>query len=226
MDADVSGAVDTFQRAFYKSKVWRRRTWLGVACHQNPMDMWMIQEIIHETRPDLIIETGTRHGGSALYYATMLGLVGNGRVATVDVKPEHLAGPSGWIDGETMAVDSPYFDRVDTMTGSSVDPAVVAKMREKAQAVERVMVILDSDHSKRHVLAELEAYADLVTPGCYLIVQDTNLSGHPVQAGPWEPGDGPWEALEEFLPDQRFEVDRSREELMFTWFPGGYLRRV
>jgi cephalosporin hydroxylase len=113
--------------------------------------------------------------------------------------------------------------KVDFVLGSSTAPDVVAEVARRVGAG-RTMVLLDSDHRMAHVLAELRAYADLVSPGSYLIVQDTNVNGHPVLPGF---GPGPMEAVREFLAtDDRFEVDRDQERLLFTMHPGGYLKRV
>lgn len=217
-------ALDHIQRVFYKRKVWRRRRWLGVSCHQNPMDQWMIQEILWDVQPDLVIETGTRHGGSALYYASILELIGKGKVVTVDIKPDHRKEISGWCKNERLARNEQLFSkRVVTLEGSSVDEDVLREMNKYAKEAKTVLVILDSDHREEHVLNELRNYADFVTPGSYLILQDTNLNGHPV---PWNFGPGPMEALNKWLKeDNRFEIDKSIEEILFTWHPNGYLRR-
>jgi cephalosporin hydroxylase len=162
-----------------------------------------------ELRPDLVIETGTRHGGSALFLASCLDLVGNGRVITIDVK---------------VAPDRPEHPRVTYVEGSSTSPEVVDSMRREAAEAATVMVVLDSNHRRNHVLAELRAYSPLVTPASYLIVEDSNLNGHPVRPD-WGPG--PHEAIEVFLKEQPgFVRDAAREKFYLTFNPGGYLRRV
>jgi len=109
------------------------------------------------------------------------------------------------------------------LTGSSTDPQIVSTIRAQLSATDRVMVILDSDHAQAHVRAELDVYAPLVTSGCYLIVEDTNVNGHPVY--PLH-GPGPMEAVNDFLPAHpEFEVDRNCERFMLTFNPNGYLRR-
>ncbi|HMF83391.1 MAG TPA: CmcI family methyltransferase [Acidimicrobiia bacterium] len=183
--------------------------WLGISIIKNPLDLWIYQEIVHELRPDLIIETGTWIGGSALYLASLCDLVDHGRVVTIDIveykgRPEHK--------------------RIEYITGSSVEPKVIDQVLEQAHASETVMVILDSNHRKVHVLDELRLYAPLVTVGSYLIVEDTNVNGHPNYR---RHGPGPWEAVEEFMrEDSRFEIDKSREKFMLTFNPRGYLRRT
>ena len=182
--------------------------WLGTKTVKLPLDMWIYQEILTELRPRLVVETGTYHGGSAHYLASILDLLGGGRVVTIDV--QRLPG-------------RPEHPRIDYLLGSSVDPAIVERVGALAAAGGPVLVVLDSDHARDHVLAELRAYADLVTPGSYLIVEDTNVNGHPVLPH-WGPG--PTEAVAEFLAERAdFAVDRTRERLLLTMNPGGYLRR-
>ena len=196
-----------------RSTVFANR-WLGVSTLQHPFDAWVTQEIICEIRPDLIIECGTYLGGSAIMWAMLLEQVNpTGRVLTIDVE-----------DRLDRAKEVPIFaQRVDSLSGSSVDPAVLAEVRDRA-AGKRTLVILDSDHSKEHVTAELDAYAPLVTPGSYLIVQDGAVNGHPIEP---DYGAGPFEAVKEFLDhDNRFEVDAGRERLLFTFNPSGFLRRL
>ena len=174
-----------------------------------PLDLWVYQEILHEVRPDLIIETGTAFGGSALYLAQVCDGVGRGRVITVDV---------------VASVDRPSHRRITYLTGSSVDVTIVAQLTEAARQAERVMVILDSDHRRDHVLSELQLLGPLVTVGSYLIVEDTNVNGHPVDS---VHGPGPMEALDEFLAIQTdFVVDPEREKFLLSFNPRGFLRRT
>jgi cephalosporin hydroxylase len=182
---------------------------MGVAALKCPFDLWIYQEILHETRPDVILETGTARGGSALYLASILDLLGSGEVVTIDIvrRPEWPTNP-----------------RVTYVTGSSTSAAVLEEVRRRIAGKPRVMVILDSDHKKDHVLGELAAYAPFVTRGAYLIVEDTNINGRPVFPGF---GPGPGEAVDEFLASNRaFERDPSRERFFVTFNPGGYLKRV
>jgi cephalosporin hydroxylase len=207
----AGATVKRFHRLYYfrKTATWADTRFLGVPVAKNPLDLWIYQEIMFETRPDLIVETGTAHGGSALYMASVCDLLGKGRVVSVDIAP--LAG-------------RPAHPRVTFLNGSSVAPETVAQVREQIAGGERVMVVLDSDHSESHVLKELEAYGPLVTPGCYLVVEDTNVNGRPVFRGH---GPGPAEAVARFLDRHpEFERDAAREKLMFTFNPGGYLRRA
>lgn len=186
-----------------------QRHWLGVSAVKYPTDMWIYQEIMAEVRPTLLVETGTWMGGSGLFFAHLCDLLGEGRVVTIDVErrgaiPEH--------------------PRLEFVHASSIAPETVQRIQAGIASGDRVMVILDSDHSCEHVLAELRAYAPLVTAGSYLIVEDSNINGHPVLPA-WGPG--PLEAVEAFLDEREdFVVDRRREELMLTANPQGFLRRV
>jgi cephalosporin hydroxylase len=204
--------VDRFHLLYYSD---HKRTvantfWRGVQTAKCPLDLWIYQEILFERRPDVIVETGTYMGGSAYYLASMCDLLDTGRVITVDIKkrrPERL----------------PQHPRIDYRNGSSVEPEVVAGVADSIQPGERAMVILDSDHRFDHVAAELRAYSPLVTPGDYLIVEDTNVNGHPIRPGH---GPGPMEAVDEFLAGaDDFEIDPAREKFYMTFNPRGYLRR-
>jgi cephalosporin hydroxylase len=207
--------VDLYHQAFYNSpNTWRVNKWLGILTEQNPNDVWITQEIIVETRPDFIIETGTLCGGSAALWSTILEQVNpEGRVITIDI-----------LDQAQQARKLPIVQKhVDFLHGSSTAIDIVDDVKNRVEG-KKVLVILDSDHSKQHVLNELAAYAPLVTVGSYLIVQDTSVNGRPV-----EPtfGPGPMEALAEFLAANRnFVPDRGRERLMFTMHPNGYLKRI
>jgi len=209
-------ATDAFHRVYYDA--WEKGvadgrgtitlSWFGYRTLKSPLDLWTYQEILVETRPDLVVECGTRFGGSAYYIASLLDLIGHGRVVTVDI--DAMAG-------------RPVHPRITYVHGSSTDPAIVAGVRAAADG-KRVMVILDSDHAAAHVAAELAAYHDLVTIGCYLIVEDTNVNGHPVRP---DFGPGPMEALDAFLAGRDdFVSDLDRERFLLTLNPRGFLRRV
>jgi cephalosporin hydroxylase len=207
----IANAVEEFQKAvFWRSgQLWGNNTWAGVKALKGPWDIWIAQEILWETRPDLVVETGVHEGGSTLFYAQMLDLIGHGEVLAVD------------IDLSTVDPSVPEHPRVTLIEGSSVADEVVEQIREAASG-KRVMLNLDSDHSAAHVLRELRLLADVVSPGCYLIVEDTAI-GKPLGKHLLP---GPAEALEEWLAEGRpFEVDPSREKFLLTASPGGYLRR-
>jgi cephalosporin hydroxylase len=200
-----------FANLYYDDpSTWRATYWLGVHTAKCPLDLWIFQEIVNETRPDLIVEAGTHRGGSAHFLASLCDILENGEVVTIDVIEQP---------------DRPRHPRVTYLSGSSTDPDVVAEVKRRADAVERVMVILDSDHSEAHVFDELCQLGPLVTPGCYLIVEDTIVNGNPVLP---DFGPGPAEAVDRFLAQEpsAFVVDRSREKFHLTFNPGGYLRRL
>lgn len=204
---------DVWQRYFYEQARHGMVYWRGVQLVKHPMDMVVFAEVIHTVMPRVIIETGTRTGGSALFFADMMkiGGVPAGRVVTVDV-----AEP-----------DTPFTDeRIRFLRGSSVNLEVLDEVHTLAANRAPRMVMLDSDHSPEHVYAELEAYHYLVTPGSYLIVEDTNIA-NPVDRVIAEFGDGPRVALEKWLPDHpEFVPDRFRERFGVTFNPGAWLRRV
>jgi len=201
-------AVARAHDVLYESDAWTEATWLRAQALKNPLDLWVYQEIIVETRPGLIVETGTYRGGSALFLASVCDLVGHGEVVSIDVEP--------------MREDYPSHPRVTYLAGrSSTDPAVVDEVRARA-ANRPTLVILDSDHSQAHVEAELAVYASLVPVGCYLIVEDSNIGRIRKDLMP-----GPREAIEVFLAEtNEFEIDREREKFLITFNPSGYLKRV
>lgn len=201
--------VDPFHTLYYDSKVWTETTWFGVRTQKCPLDLWIYQEIIYELRPDVIIETGTLNGGSALFLASLCDLLKKGKVITIDISNKKAR---------------PRHPRIQYLLGSSISEGVVEGVSRMLHPKDIVMVILDSDHSKNHVLHELRTYSRFVTRGSYLIVEDTNINGHPVYP---EFGPGPMEAVEEFLKEtNEFVVDSGRERLYLTFNPRGYLRKI
>jgi len=202
---------DLFHYYYYRDSLttWGNTAWMGVPLLKLPMDLWTYQEIIHDTKPDLIVETGTNRGGSALYFANLCDIAGRGRIITVDIS--------------APPVEAPQHPRIEYIIGSSTSPEVLERIRSNIQPGERVMVVLDSDHSEPHVRRELDLYSPLVTPGCYLVVEDTNVNGHPVFRSH---GPGPMEALNDFLAtNKEFSIDLSREKFRITFSPRGWLKR-
>jgi cephalosporin hydroxylase len=203
--------VDQFHRLYYhgSDRTWKNTYYRGVAIQKCPLDLWVYQELVNELRPDLIIETGTAAGGSAYFFADLCDTLGSGRIVSVD------------IDGRD---DRPAHERITYLTGSSIASDVVDRVAEQLPRAGGVLVVLDSDHTCEHVLEELRIFAPMVTVGSYVIVEDTNIGGHP--AFPAYPA-GPMEATMAFLPDHpEFVVDRACEKFLMTFNPGGYLRRV
>jgi len=189
---------------------FKQSRWMGVPAYKNPLDAWIYQEILHEVRPTAIVEIGGARGGSTLYFAHLLDLLGEGKVVSIDV------------DRSRFEARHP---RIEVLTGDSASPDIVSQVKA-AIAGQRVLVIHDGDHTKRQVLVDLEAYAPLVSPGSYLIVEDGIIDL-------FEPGDsigtmdeGPLAAVEEFLKRHpEFVVDRERERYLLTYNPHGFLRR-
>lgn len=203
-------AIEDFHKIYYNSKVWDWNTqWLGVRTEKCPLDLWIYQEIIYETEPSLIIETGTLAGGTTLFLASVCAARGFGLVLSIDINPSKSP--------------LPYHHRINYCQGDSVSPDTIKRVEGLVGKKDKVMVILDSDHSYLHVLKELELYSKFVTSGNYLIVEDTNLNGNPVlpQYGP-----GPMEAVAIFLSrHSEFEIDSSREKFLMTFNPRGYLKK-
>jgi cephalosporin hydroxylase len=204
--------VERFHELYYRR--WQASadtinlSWFGHKLLKCPLDLWIYQELLVRTRPDVVVETGTFHGGSALYLAMVLDQIGHGRVITVDTSPQP---------------NCPQHARIDYLTGSSVDPSVVGKVHDLV-ANDRALVILDSDHTESHVYDEMVAYSSLVQIADYLIVEDTNVNGHPAYP---EFGPGPMEAINKFLSlNDRFVVDQSCERFLMTLNPRGYLKRI
>ena len=203
-----NAAVSRAHDVFYASNAWTQATWLSSQALKNPLDLWIYQEIMAETRPDVVIETGTYRGGSAHYLASVCDLLGSGEVVSIDIEP--------------LRDDYPHHPRITYLGGrSSTDPDVLEEIRKRVDG-RRTMIVLDSDHSKAHVDAELEAYAPLVPVGCYLIVEDSNIGQIRPDLMP-----GPLQAIETFLAGRSdFEIDREREKFLLTFNPSGYLKRV
>jgi cephalosporin hydroxylase len=210
--AAVSRAiVRAFHRLYYYSpeRTFRETYWFGHSVKKCPFDLWVYQEMLHELRPDFIVETGTRFGGSARFFASICDLLDQGRIVSVDIDP---------------AAVRPEHPRITYLEGSSTAPEIVAQVRETVGAAQSVLVVLDSDHSCAHVLEELRAYAGLVTPGSYVVVEDTNVNGHPVRP---DFGPGPMEAVDLFLRERAdFSIDGAREKFFLSFNPRGYLRRA
>jgi len=205
--------VEQFHLLFYDSrmfgKTWVDTTFLGTKLEKCPFDLWVYQEILYEIKPEIIVECGTYRGGSALYLASMCDLLDHGEVITIDILERK---------------NRPQHKRIEYLLGSSTYPEVVAKVKARIQGKSPVLVILDSDHKKEHVLNELNIYGEIVTRGSYLIVEDSNINGHPVKP---EFGPGPMEAVNEYMKNNSsYIVDKTKEKYFLTFNPHGYLRKL
>ena len=219
-DADLQALSRAWLRDSLPSKYSYNFTWLGRPIIQYPQDIIALQEIVWRTRPEFVIETGIAHGGSLVFFASMLELLGgSGRVLGIDI--DIRAHNRKAIEQHPMA------RRIDMIEGSSIDAAVAAEVAKRA-AGKRTMVVLDSNHTHAHVAAELDAYATLVSQGCYLVVLDTTVEDMPAAAfadRPWGPGNNPKTAVREFVrKSDRFVVDRAIDhKLLISVGPEGYL---
>lgn len=222
-DHDVQALSRIWLREITPHKYAYNFSWMGRPIIQFPQDMMAMQEIVWAVRPDLIIETGIAHGGSILFYASLLELMGHGAVLGIDIDIRS--------HNRQAILEHPMSKRVRMIEGSSVDAAVVAQVQAAAKG-KRAIVVLDSNHTHAHVLAELRAYAPLVCEGGYCIVMDTLVEDMPqrffTEDRPWRVGDNPKTAVAAYLrSDDRFEVDADLEaKLLITVAPGGYLRRL
>ncbi len=222
-DPEVMAAVRTLNAKAFEYKYYLNFRWLGRPIVQYPQDVIALQEIVWDTKPTLIVETGVAHGGSLILYASLLELMGlPGDVVGVEIelRPHN----------EEAIFAHSLSERIRVVKGSSTDPAVVAEVAALASEHERVMIVLDSFHSHEHVAAELDLYAPLVTSGNYLVVMGTAVGELPAKQDlqrAWNSERNPGSALAEWLKrGQPFDVDRGlSERLILSDGPGGYLRR-
>lgn len=221
-DAPCRTAARDFRQAAARLRYTYTFDWLGLPVIQFPQDLVALQEIVWRTRPDVIVETGIARGGSVVFHASLMAMTGGGRVIAVDnaLRPHNRRAILG----------HPLAGRISLVDGSSVDPAVVARVRALAGDRARAMVVLDSNHTRGHVGRELELYAPLVAPGCYLVVFDTLVEEMPdgtYPDRPWGPGNSPATAVADFLAStDAFERDAAIDaKLCISAALGGWLRR-
>jgi cephalosporin hydroxylase len=215
-----------FERLIERSGPYRYTynfRWLGRPIIQFPQDLVALQEIVWDTKPEVVVETGIAHGGSLVFYASLLELLGGDREVIgidIDVRQHNR-----------VAIEAhPLAHRVTMVEGSAVEPAIVDRVRDLVRG-RRTMVVLDSNHTHEHVLRELELYSPMVSVGCYLVVLDTiveRMPAHLHAERPWGPGDNPMTALDAFLATtDAFTIDREYDDkLLFTVAPRGYLKRT
>lgn len=221
----ISGA---WLRAGWDNKYVYSFTWLGRPIIQLPEDVMRLQELIHALRPDVIVETGVAHGGSLIFYASLCKAMDHGRVIGVDIeiRPHNRE-----------AIEShPLASFVTLIEGSSIDPAVVAEVKAQIRPEEKVLVLLDSNHHKQHVLAELSAYSSLVSPGSYIVAMDgimEELTGAPRTDDDWY-WNNPKQAAMEFVAENRafvieepqFAFNEGNVTERVTYWPSAFIKRV
>jgi cephalosporin hydroxylase len=212
----ANGLVEKFIDFYYQAGTAPSLNYQGVEILKNPCDLWMTIELFQKLRPTAVIETGTHFGGSAIYYADMLRLFQiPSQVITIDFNPK-------WnIEPESRGIAS--------LVGYSTDAKIVEQVRQMVQIRQQrvpghVIAILDADHSRDGVLAELRAIAPMVTVGSYVIVEDTIVNGHPTFPSH---GPGPWEAVQDFLKEaDNFELDRGCQKFLLTYNLDGWLKKI
>jgi cephalosporin hydroxylase len=194
--------ISNFSEGYYQNgpSTWVDTYFLGTSVNKNPCDLWILQEIIYNIQPNIIIETGTLHGGSARYFASIMMLCGiKGKVFSIDIKPEE---------------NKPLHKYIEYITGDASNPEIMNIVKSKIPPNSTVLVDLDSDHEKYFNIRELDTWSHLVTKGSYLILEDTNVGG-------------PRAALEDWLPRHpEFMIDKGCEKHFLTFNPNGYLKRV
>lgn len=217
-------AAKQFNNASNSAQYSYNFSWMGRPIIQYPQDMIAMQEIIWDIKPDLIIETGIAHGGSLIYYASLLELIGNGEVLGIDIDiREHNRKE---IENHKM------FKRIKMISGSSIDETTIEEVKKYAESKKKILVSLDSNHTHDHVLKELELYSPLVSPGSYIVVFDTIVEdlpeGYFSQSRPWGIGNNPKTAVHEFLKSNKnFMIDEMIDnKLLISVAPSGYLKRI
>ena len=202
-------------------RVMYEPTWLGVPIIQLPTDIVMMQELIWKLRPDVIVECGLAHGGSAVLYASICELLGKGRVIGIDVEVRQY--------NRTAIQNHLLSKRIEIVEGNSIDPSIVALVRKRVYGAQTVLVTLDSNHSRDHVFEELNLYHEMVTPGSYLVAMDgaqAHVWDVPRGKKEWK-DDHPLQAIHEFLQGHRgFQIDPYYTRMHITSCPDGFLRRL
>lgn len=219
---DLLAAAAAFNLTSNRDKYSYNFTWMGRPIIQYPQDMIAMQELIWQLKPDLIIETGIAHGGSLIFYASILELIGKGEVLGIDIDIR--------AHNRREIENHPMFKRITMLEGSAIDETLAAEVARKAEGNQTVMVCLDSNHTHDHVLRELELYSPLVTVGSYLVVFDTIVEDLPANSydRPWDKGNNPKTAVWEFLKHHAdFEINHEIDhKLLISVAPEGYLKRI
>lgn len=219
---ELKSAAKVFNIASNKAKYSYNFSWMGRPIIQYPQDMIAMQELIWEVKPELIIETGIAHGGSLVFYACILELIGKGQVVGIDIDiREH--------NREAIYLH-PMSKRITMVEGDSVSQEVIDRLKTMASILSPVMVLLDSNHTHAHVFKELNLYSQFVTKNSYLVVFDTIIEDMPpgMYDRGWDVGNNPKTAMQEFFKiNSDFEVDRGIDnKLQISVAPGAYLKRI
>lgn len=220
----LQAAARTFNTESNKAQYSYNFSWMGRPIIQYPQDMIAMQEIIWEVKPDVIIETGIAHGGSLIYYASLLELIGSGQVLGIDIDiREH---------NKREIQRHPMYKRITMIQGSSISHEVIEQVQEIVRGKEKVIVCLDSNHTHEHVLNELNLYSPFVSVGSYIVAFDTIVEdlpeGYFSQKRPWGISNNPRTAVDQFLKaNKNFIIDDSIDKkLLISVAPRGYLKRI
>jgi cephalosporin hydroxylase len=219
-DGKIKAATKEWLERSVENRYCFNFTWMGRPIIQYPQDIVATQEIIFRVKPDLIVETGIAHGGSLIFSASMLELLGgDGQVLGIDIDIRK--------HNREEIEKHPMSKRIHMLQGSSISPEIIEQVKEFAEG-SKVLVMLDSNHTYEHVKAELALYSPLVKKGSYLIVYDTAIDDLVITDRPWGLGNGPKKAVHEFLREnKRFEIDKSIDnKILISAAPDGYLRCV
>ncbi|MBN2452667.1 MAG: class I SAM-dependent methyltransferase [Candidatus Omnitrophica bacterium] len=233
LDGDESKEVDIYseeglslvarlwERVSFHNRLVYEPTWLGIPIIQLSSDIVMMQELLWKVRPDVVIETGVAHGGSLMLSASILELLGNGKVIGVDID---IRKPN-----EAAIRKHPLSKRIELIQGSSTSEDTVRVVQNGVKKSDKVLVILDSNHSYGHVLKELEIYSRFVSRGSYMVVMDgiqEMLTSNPTGKKEWK-DDNPMRAIRDFLRGRSgWEVDRTYNRLKTTYCPDGFLKKL
>ena len=221
---NLKSAAKAFNDASNSNQYSYNFSWMGRPIIQYPQDMIAMQEIIWEVKPDLIIETGIAHGGSLIYYASLLELIGNGEVLGIDIDIR--------AHNKAEIEKHPMYKRIKMIEGSAISEETLLQVQSAAAGKQKILVCLDSNHTHEHVLRELEMYAPFVSVGSYIVVFDTIVEDLPEnyfnQQRPWGIGNNPKTAVYDFLKTTSdFVTDESIDhKLLISVAPEGYLKRI
>jgi len=217
----IENASKIWLKAHWENKLSYEVNWFGMPIIQTAEDMVVLQEIVYDIRPDFIVETGIAHGGSLIYFASLLELLGKGRVIGIDIEIRK--------HNKTLLEKHPMIKRIITIEGDSASEEIFKRIRNKIPKRSKVLVVLDSNHIREHVLKELNLYSPLVSKGSYIIVEDTIMPevAKYKHAKDYYGNDNTKQAVGIFMKNNKeFVVDKTREKLGFTYFPGGFLKRI